>query len=97
MVPVLGREIVEGKQRLAILEQACDGALVLRRVLGREGGDCRLGGRSVGCQPDLAQVLAGVALQRLRQLVEDIGSLVDPSPRDPTAKRPGPEGPGGQR
>src|SRR4051812_45638527 len=55
VVPVLGREVVEGEQRLAVLGQAGDGAIVLRRVLGLEGRERRLGGRPVGRQPDLAQ------------------------------------------
>ena len=46
MVPVLGWEVVEGEQRIAVLEQAGDRLLVLGRVLLGEGGDRRL---SQGC------------------------------------------------
>jgi hypothetical protein len=76
---VLGGEVEEGEQRLAILDQAGDGPIVLRRVLGREGGERRLGRRSVGRQPDLPQVLPSIGLQRLRQLVQNIDRLVDPT------------------
>ena len=67
MVPVLGGEIVEGEQRLAILEQAGDGPLVLRDVLGFEGGDRRLGGLPVGASQ--------ISRRSWRACCSDFGSL----------------------
>src|SRR3954454_13451496 len=42
MVPVLGREVVEGEQRVAVLGQAGDRLLVFGPVLLGKGGDRRL-------------------------------------------------------
>lgn len=47
MIPVLGREVVEGQQRVAILGQAFDRAAVLGAVFLGEGIDRRFGGRAV--------------------------------------------------
>src|SRR5918998_3281284 len=80
MVPVLGWEVVEGEQRVAVLEQAGDRLLVLGRVLLGEGGDRRLGGGAVRRLPDLAQVPLRRRLDGFRQLVQDIGGLMHPAP-----------------
>src|SRR5918998_6963925 len=79
MVPVLGWEVVEGQQRVAVLEQAGDRLLVLGRVLLGEGGDRRLGSGTVGSLPNLAQILLRRGLDGLRQLVHDIDRLVHPA------------------
>src|ERR687893_252175 len=83
MVPVLGWEVVEGQQRVAVLEQAGDRLLVLGRVLLGEGGDRRLSSGAVGRLPDLAQVLLRRGLDGFWQLVQDIDRLVHPAPMMP--------------
>ena len=74
MLPVLGREVVEGEQRIAILDQALD-RLVLFDAYGFdegiERGECILLGLG---HPDLLQRPPGFRLLALRQLVQDIAS-----------------------
>src|SRR5258705_8094381 len=77
--PVLGREVVEGEQRVAILDQALDRLVVFDGPSSDEGVERReriLLGLS---HPDLLQRPLGLRLLALRQLVEDIGGLVHPA------------------
>ena len=73
MLPVLGREIVEGEQRLPILDQALD-RLVVFDAPGLDEGIERRERILLGLgHPDLLQCSLGLKLLALRQLVEDIG------------------------
>src|SRR5258708_22150564 len=79
MFPGLGREVVEGEQRVAILDQALDRLVVFDGPSSDEGVERReriLLGLS---HPDLLQRPLGLRLLTLRQLVEDIGGIVHPA------------------
>src|SRR5215216_7373099 len=79
MLPVLGREVVEGKQRIAILGQAVDRLGVFDAPGFDEGveSDERL---LLGLgHPDLLQRPLGLRLLALGQLVEDVGGFCAPS------------------
>src|SRR5215211_2337420 len=79
MLPVLGREVVEGKQRIAILGQAVDRLSVFDAPGFDEGveSDERL---LLGLgHPDLLQRPLGLRLLALGQFVEDIGGFVHPA------------------
>ncbi len=79
MLPVLGREVVEGQQRIAILDQALDSLVVLDAPgfdEGVKGEERILPGLG---HPDLLQCPFGFRLLALRQLVQDVGGLVDPA------------------
>src|SRR5205807_10613987 len=76
MLPVLSREVVEGKQRVAILDQALDSLVVFDAPgfdEGVERGECIVLGRG---HPDLLERTLGLRLLALGQLVQDIGGLV---------------------
>ena len=53
---MLGRKVVEGEQRVAVLGQAGDRLLVFGPIFLGEYGDSRLRRGTVRCCPDLAQV-----------------------------------------
>src|ERR1700731_323316 len=75
MLPVLSREVVEGKQRVAILDQALDSLVVFDAPgfdEGVERGERILLGRG---HPDLLERTLGLRLLALGQLVQDIGGL----------------------
>src|SRR4030081_1259371 len=79
MLPVLSREVVEGKQRVAILDQALDSLVVFDDPgfdEGVERGECILLGLG---HPDLLERTLGLRLLALGQLVQDIGGLVHPT------------------
>src|ERR1700726_2578383 len=79
MLPVLSREVVEGKQRVAILDQALDSPVVFDAPgfdEGVERGECILLGLG---HPDLLERALGLRLLALGQLVQDIGGLVHPT------------------
>src|SRR4030088_905033 len=79
MLPVLSREVVEGKQRVAILDQALDSLVVFDAPgfdEGVERGECMVLGR--GDSDLLARTLC-LRLLALGQLVQDIGGLVHPT------------------
>src|SRR3954452_11487543 len=79
MFPVLGREVVERKQRVPILTQAVGRLLVFGRVALDEGVERQLGcGLGFG-HPDLLQRAFGFRLLALRQLAEYVGGLVYPA------------------
>ena len=80
MRPVLRGEIEERQQRTAILEQAIDRLVVFGRIFLGEDRHRGFGGRAVLGQPDFAQIPMGVGLNRLRQLVENVQTLVLPTP-----------------
>src|ERR1700704_5953669 len=99
MLPVLSREVVEGKQRVAILDQALDSLVVFDAPgldEGVERGERILLGLG---HPDLLERPLGLRLLALGQLVQDIGGLVYPTalaacPRPPLLGRlPEAEGP----
>src|SRR3982074_907170 len=93
MLPVLSREVVEGKQRVAILDQALDSLVVFDAPgldEGVERGERILLGLG---HPDLLERTLGLRLLALGQLVQDIGGLVYPTalaacPRPPLLHRP---------
>jgi len=80
VIPVLGGKIEEGEQGLAILGQAGDRLVVLGAVFVGEPVDRRLGRRTCRRAVDLTKVGLHVDLDRESDLVQDIGSLVDPTP-----------------
>src|ERR1700730_668362 len=103
MLPVLSREVVEGKQRVAILDQALDSLVVFDAPgfdEGVERGECILLGLG---HPNLLERTLGLRLLALGQLVQDIGGLVHPTalaagPRPPPPDRlPEAEGAVGDR
>src|SRR5256885_15602181 len=70
MFPVLSREVVEGKQRVAILDQALDSLVVFDAPdfdEGIERGECILLGLG---HPDLLERTLGLRLLALGQLVQ---------------------------
>src|ERR1700731_114765 len=80
MLPVLSREVVEGKQRVAILDQALDSLVVFDAPdfdEGVERGECILLGLG---HPDLLERTLGLRLLALGQLVQ-LGSPAPPSPK----------------
>ncbi len=81
MLPVLGREVVEGQQRVAILGQAFH-RLVVFDAPGLDEGVERCERILLGLgHPDLLERLLGFRVQALRQLVQDVGGLVYPGGR----------------
>src|SRR6202171_5371410 len=79
MLPVRSREVVEGKQRVAILAQALDSLVVFDAPSfadGGERGECILLGLG---HPNLLERTLGLRLLALGQLVQDIGGLVHPT------------------
>src|SRR5258707_14182053 len=79
MLPVLSREVVEGKQRVAILDQVLDSLVVFDAPSFDEGverGECILLGLG---HPNLLERTLGLRLLALGQLVQDIGGLVHPT------------------
>src|SRR5712671_6741122 len=79
MLPVLSREVVEGKQRVAILDQALDSLVVFDAPSFDEGverGECILLGLG---HPNLLERTLGLRLLALGQLVQDSGGLVHPT------------------
>src|ERR1700681_5018566 len=91
MLPVLSREVVEGKQHVAILDQALDSLVVFDAPSFDEGverGECLLLGLG---HPNLLERTLGLRLLALGQLVQDIGGLVHPTALaacPPTPPRP---------
>lgn len=80
MIPVLGRDVEACQQRLAILEQAGHGLVVLGAVLPGEGRDRRLGiGPGLG-PPEVARGGLDRRAHGFRDLVQHIGCLVHPAP-----------------
>ena len=79
MLPVLGREVVESEQRVAILDQAFD-RLVVFDAPGFDEGVERRERILLGLgHPDLLQRPLGFRVLALRQLVQDVGGLVHPA------------------
>ena len=85
VIPMLGRELIERKQCLAILGQALDRLVVFRSVFLGEDVDRHFGRSPVRRQVDLAQILLHVGLHREGDFVQDVGGLVHPTPLMPRA------------
>lgn len=83
MVPMFGWKVEEGQQRFAILDQALDCFVVFRAVFFGKQVNRYLGAGPARRHVDLAQVLLHVGLHRERDLVQDVGGLVDPAPLMP--------------
>src|SRR3981189_1281871 len=79
MFPVLGREVVESKQRVSILAQAIGGLLVFQRVALDEGVERQVGSNLGFGHPDLLQCSFGFRLLAFRQLGEHVRGLVHPA------------------
>src|SRR3954466_6990290 len=83
MVPVLGREVEEGKQSVPVLRQADHRLVVFAAVFVGEHVDrglgCRAGRRAV----NLTKVGLHVDLDREGNLVQHVGGLVNPTPLVP--------------
>src|SRR3981081_709548 len=81
MLPVLSREVVEGKQRVAILDQALDSLVVFDAPgfdEGVERGECILLGLG---HPDLLERTLGLRLLALGPLGQAIGGFLHPTAR----------------
>src|SRR3979490_2236243 len=79
MLPVPSRKVVEGKQRVAILDQALDSLVVFDAPDLDEGVE-RGEGILLGLgHPDRLERTLGLRLLALGQLVQDIGGLVHPT------------------
>ena len=85
MVPVLGREIEEGKHSFAIFSQAGDRLLVLGAVFVGEHIDRGFSGRAGRHAVNRSKVCLHVYLDRKSDLVEHVGGLVNPTPLVPCA------------
>src|SRR5674536_134093 len=75
MFPMLGREVVEGEQRLAVFRQALDGLVVLDAIGFGERIECILGGLPGLRYPDVLQCSLGLCLQALWQPVPRMSAL----------------------
>ena len=76
VIPVLGGEIVEGEQRVAVLGQALHRLGVLGRVLLHKYVQGGLRRGPIRRHPDLPQVLLHRRLHGLGNLVQHVGGLV---------------------
>ena len=79
MDPVLGRIVVEAEEHLEVVAQLVGGLRPLRAELGVEGFRRVSGVLTIFGLADLGQHLLCERLDRLRQGVEDIGTLVHPT------------------
>src|SRR5437763_11338517 len=79
MLPVLGREVVEGEQRVAILDQTLDRLVVFDAPGLDEGVEGRKRILLGFCHPDFLQRPLGFQLLALRQFVEDVGGFMHPA------------------
>ena len=79
VLPVLGGEIVEGEERVAVLGEAFDGFVVLNAIGFDERIQCNLGGLAGLRHPNVLQCALGLGLQALWQLVQDIRRFVYPA------------------
>ena len=64
---MLGGEVVEGKQRVAILDETLDRLLIFAAVGFDEGIEGGFGAVSGLCHPDIVQRALGLAVQAVRQ------------------------------
>src|SRR5271166_3078207 len=79
MVPVLGREVEEGKQGFPVLSQAGDRLLVFGAVFVGEHVDGGLGGRAGRRSVNLSKVCLHIDLDREGDLVQYVGGLMNPT------------------
>lgn len=80
VLPMLGREIVERQQRLAILGQAISGFIVFGLVLGKKAIEGFLGLVAAFGHPCFLEIRLRFGLNRFRHFVEHIHGFVDPAP-----------------
>ena len=76
---MLGGEVVENKERVAVFRQALDGLLMLDAIGFDERIERSLGGLSGIRHPDVLQCAFGLGLQAVWQLVQDIRGFVHPA------------------
>lgn len=76
VIPMLGREVVEGQQRAGLLGEAFDRSAVLGAVYLGEDVDRPLGGGPIRGPTDFAQVFLDVGLHRERGVIQDVDGLV---------------------
>ena len=99
MIPVLGGEVVEGENRLAVFGQAGHCFLVFGAVFLGERVHRGLRGGAGRRLPDLAQIGLHCRLHGFRELVQHIRGVVDPTPlmsrarEDSVERLPEPHGP----
>ncbi len=79
MHPVLSWEVIEGKQRIFVLGETVNCLLVLGLVLGDKGFSRGLSVVSRGRPPDLVDVVFDLCALGSRQVVQDIGGLMEPA------------------
>src|SRR6202051_4821225 len=87
MVPVLGGEVEESKQRFPVLCQTGDRLVVLGVIFVGEHIDRRLGRGAGRRAVNLAKVDLHVDLDRESDLVQYVGGLVNPTPLVPGARK----------
>ena len=80
VVPVLGREIVEGKQGLGVLGQAGHRAGIFDTVFFLEGLDGGQRGGSGFSAMDIPQIGTHARLHGFRKVVDHVRNLVEPAP-----------------
>ena len=79
VLPMFGREVVEGEQRVPVLLEAFGGLLVFDGIGLVEGVERRLGVLPRFGHPDVLQHALGPGLLALGQLVENVGGLMHPT------------------
>src|ERR1035437_5793082 len=87
MDPMISWKVEECQQRLAIFDQTIDGLVIFGRVLFSECRHGRFSRSPIRRQPNFAQVLVRVGLQRLLKLVENIQRLVQPTSLVPRRRK----------
>jgi hypothetical protein len=80
MVPLLGRDSVEGPERITILCQALDGPGALGTVLLFEGVEGAPWRHEVRRHPDLPQALLDFGHAGFRNLAKDVAGLLSQHP-----------------
>ena len=79
MPPVLGREVVERQQHVAVFGQTCHGLRELRLVVRRKVIERRVRILSRRRHPDLVQLGLGPGLHPLGHFVQYVDRIVDPA------------------
>jgi hypothetical protein len=79
MLPMLGRVVVEGEQRVAVLIQALPGAFIFQLVLLAEMIERLMSRFPRFGLPDFMKVFFRPGLNALRKFIERVDRLVEPA------------------